>query len=39
MVEDEQEENQQNLIEKLTPTLHEEGAGDLSATVKTVLLG
>src|SRR5436190_1485139 len=39
MVEDEQEEDQQALVEELTPTLHEEGAGDLSATMKPVLLG
>ena len=39
MVEDEQAEDQQGLVKELAPTLHEEGAGDLSATVKTVLLG
>ena len=39
MMEDKEEEDQQALVEKLAPTLHQEGAGDLSATVKTIILG
>lgn len=38
MVEAEQENDEQGLVEKLTPTLHQKGAGDLSATMQTVFL-
>lgn len=38
MVEDEEQQNKEPLVEELTPTLHQEGAGDLPATVQTVIL-
>lgn len=39
VVEDEQQENQDGLVEELTPTLHQEGRGDLAATVQAVVTG
>lgn len=39
MVENEKQENEIDLIEELTPTLHQEGACDFSTTVKTIFLG
>jgi hypothetical protein len=39
VVEAEQQDDEQDLVEELTPTLHQESAGNLAATVKTVLLG
>jgi len=38
MMEYKEEEDQQTLIEELAPTLHQEGAGDLSPTMKTIFL-
>ena len=38
MVEDEQQDDQDDLVEELTPALHQESAGDLAATVETILL-
>jgi hypothetical protein len=37
MVEAKQQDNEQDLVEELTPTLHQESAGNLAATVQTVL--
>jgi hypothetical protein len=36
-MEDEQEQNQDDLVDELAPTLHQEGAGYLAATVKAIL--
>jgi hypothetical protein len=36
MVEDDEQKDQENLVEKLSPTLHQEGTGDLSTTVETI---
>lgn len=38
-MEDEEEDNEEGLVDKLTPTLHQEGGGNLAATVKTVVSG
>ena len=38
-MEDEQGKNEDNLVGKLTPTLHQESRDDLASTVKTVLPG
>jgi hypothetical protein len=35
VVEDEKQKNQENLISELTPTLHEEGHCNVSATMET----
>lgn len=37
MVEDEQQQDEEDLVEELSPALHEEGGGDLAATVQTIL--
>jgi hypothetical protein len=37
MVEAKQQDNEQDLVEELTPTLHQESAGNLAATVQAVL--
>ena len=37
-VEDQKQKNQDDLVEKLAPTLHEESTSDLATTVQTVLL-
>lgn len=39
VVETEQQDNEEDLVEELAPTLHQEGTGDLAATVKAILLG
>lgn len=39
VVENQEENDQNDLIEELTPTLHEESTGDLSPSVKTIFLG
>lgn len=39
VVEDQQEDDQDDLVEELAPSLHQESGGDIAATVKTVLLG
>lgn len=39
MVEDEQQNDEDDLVEELSPSLHQEGTGDLAATMKTVILG
>ncbi len=39
MMKAEKEKNQDHLVEKLTPSLHQEGACDLAASVKAVFLG
>lgn len=39
VVEAEQENDKHNLVEELTPTLHQEGTGDLAATVQTIFFG
>jgi hypothetical protein len=39
MVEDQEQDNQDDLVEKLTPALHEESTGDFATTVETVFLG
>lgn len=36
-MEDEEENDQDGLVEELTPTLHQEGHGDLATTVKTII--
>lgn len=38
-VEDGEQDNQDNLVEELTPTLHQESHGDTTTTVQTILLG
>lgn len=38
-VEDGEQDNQDNLVEELTPTLHQESHGDTATTVQTILLG
>lgn len=38
-VEDKEEQDQEDLVKELTPTLHEESAGDLAATVKAIIAG
>lgn len=39
MVEDDQEENENDLVEELAPTLHQESHCDIATTVKTIILG
>lgn len=39
VVEDEHEDDEDHLVPELTPALHEEGHGDLAATMETILLG
>jgi hypothetical protein len=39
MMEAEQQDNEDDLVEELTPTLHQESASDLATTVQTILLG
>lgn len=39
LVENDEENNEHDLVDELTPTLHEESHGDSATTVKTVLLG
>ena len=39
VMEDEEQDHEEALVDELTPTLHEESHGDLSATVKSVLAG
>lgn len=38
-VEDGEQDNQDNLVEELTPALHQEGHGDTATTVQTILPG
>ena len=38
-VKDEKQNDEDRLVEELSPTLHKEGGRDLSATVKTIVLG
>lgn len=38
MVEDEEQEDKDDLVEELAPPLHQEGTGNLPATVETVVL-
>lgn len=39
VVEDGEQDNQDNLVEELTPALHQESHGDTATTVQTILLG
>ena len=39
VVEDEEGEDEDHLVEELTPSLHQEGGCDLASTVQTILLG
>ena len=39
VVEDDEQEDEDDLVEELSPTLHQEGGGDLAATVQTILTG
>lgn len=39
VVEAEQENDEDDLVEELTPTLHQEGGSDLAATVQAIFLG
>lgn len=39
LVEDDKQDNEENLVDKLAPALHQEGHGDTAATVETILLG
>ncbi len=39
VVEDEKQDDQQSLVAKLAPALHEEGGGDLAAAMQTIFLG
>jgi len=39
VVEDEEEKDQDDLVEELTPTLHQESGNDLATTVHTVIAG
>lgn len=36
-MEDEEQDNENDLVEELTPTLHQKGTGDFSSAVKTVV--
>lgn len=38
-VEDEEQDDEDDLVEELAPTLHQESAGDLATTMKTIVLG
>ena len=38
-MEDEEQEDQNDLVEELTPTLHQESACDFSTSVETIFLG
>ena len=38
-VEDEEENDEEGLVDKLTPTLHQEGGSNLAATMKTIVSG
>ena len=39
MMEDQEKDDQDDLVEELTPTLHQERAGDFATTMQTILLG
>lgn len=39
VVEAQEENNEDDLVEELTPSLHQEGTGDFAAAVKTILFG
>lgn len=39
VVEDDEQDNEQNLVDELTPTLHQESHGDTATTMQTILLG
>lgn len=39
LVENDEEDNEHDLVDELTPTLHEESHGDSATTVKTIFLG
>jgi hypothetical protein len=39
VVENEQQDDENDLVEELSPTLHKKRTGDLSATVKAIVLG
>lgn len=39
MVEDQEQENEDDLVEELTPSLHQESRSDLATTVKAILFG
>ena len=39
VVEDKKAKNEDDLVEELTPSLHQEGHGDISTTVKTISSG
>ena len=39
VVKAQKENNEDDLVEELTPSLHQEGTGDFAATVKTILFG
>lgn len=39
MVEDQEQQDKDYLVEELTPTLHQESAGDFAATMETILSG
>jgi len=39
VVQDQKQEDEESLVDKLTPTLHEEGQGDLTSTVHTIFAG
>jgi hypothetical protein len=38
-VEDEEKKDEDDLVEPLTPTLHQEGRRDLATSVKTIITG
>ena len=38
-MEDEEQDDQDDLVEELSPTLHQESTGNFPATVKTIVLG
>jgi hypothetical protein len=38
-VEDQKQKDEEDLVEELAPTLHQESRGDLAATVKTIVAG
>lgn len=39
MVEDQKRKNEDGLIEELTPSLHQESAGDFATSVETIFFG
>ena len=39
MVETQKKNNEDDLVEELTPSLHQKGAGDFAASVETIFFG